>query len=158
MRRLGLSALLAAFTLTHLPNAAAEVNTWWDTDWKQRVKIHFNNAAIAETLNDFPVLIRLTTGQIDYSLTEANGEDLRFVDADQSNVLAYEIEKWDLAGNSTSYIWVRVPAIDASSNLDHIWLYYDKDGAAAGGEPLRGLELELCGGLAHEPGPRLGHP
>ncbi|NIM51397.1 MAG: DUF2341 domain-containing protein, partial [Gemmatimonadales bacterium] len=34
-------------------------------------------------------------------------------------------EKWDEAG--TSWVWVKVPQIDGSSNTDYIWMYYGAD-------------------------------
>jgi hypothetical protein len=37
-------------------------------------------------------------------------------------VLPHEIERWDTGGES--FVWVRVPRIDADSTADHIWLYY----------------------------------
>ncbi|MFV2070124.1 MAG: DUF2341 domain-containing protein, partial [Pirellulales bacterium] len=55
-------------------------------------------------------------------------EDLRFIDAD-GTALAYEIESWNVLGESN--IWVRVPRIDASSNTDSIWMYYGNGAAAA---------------------------
>ncbi|MDX1428668.1 MAG: DUF4347 domain-containing protein, partial [Rhodothermales bacterium] len=55
---------------------------WWDTAWTKRQQLTFNNLAQAEDLVDFPVLVKLTDGvNIDYTQTQNNGEDLRFVDA-----------------------------------------------------------------------------
>ena len=36
--------------------------------------------------------------------------------------LAYEIEEWNTGG---SFVWVKVPQIDAGSTTDSIWMYYD---------------------------------
>jgi len=79
---------------------------------------------IAETLNNFPVLVKLTSGRFDYNHANPDGSDIRFFDAD-GNKLSYEIEKW--AYNGDSFIWVKVPEI--SSNTDYIWLYYGNSNA-----------------------------
>ena len=47
-------------------------------------------------------------------------------------LLAYEIEKWDETGNS--YVWVRVPQVDAS-NTDFIWMYYGNPTIGDGQNP-----------------------
>ena len=97
---------------------------WWNTDWTARQQLTFNNLDQAENLAEFPVLIKLNASNIDYAKTQNNGEDLRFVDGD-GTVLAYEIEAWNEFGDS--FVWVKVPQIDASSNSDFIWMYYGND-------------------------------
>ena len=103
-------------------------------NWQRRRKLTFNNAAQAENLVNFPVLVVLNSSRIDYGLTQNQGQDLRFTDADGVTLLAHEIEKWDETG--TSYVWVKVPQIDASSTTDYIWMYYGNatiaDGQDAG--------------------------
>ena len=93
-----------------------------------RKKITFDNTTVnlgvtSENQTNFPVLIKLESGtDIDYSKTQDNGEDIRFLDADDSTVLSYEIEEWNESG--TSYVWVKVPQIDINSSTDFIYLYY----------------------------------
>lgn len=96
---------------------------WWDCDWNSRIKLTFDNSGQTENLTDFPVLVALNNGRIDYALTQDAGEDIRFVDANGVTVLKYEIEDWNESGDS--YVWVKVPQIDGSSNSDHVWLYYN---------------------------------
>jgi hypothetical protein len=76
---------------------------WWDLDWTRRQQITFwgNTGAGTQTLIDFPVLVTLNSGNIDYAQTQNDGGDLRFFDAD-GTALAYEIERWNEAGTSTS--------------------------------------------------------
>ena len=94
---------------------------WWNTSWSQRKQLTFNNTGQAENLTNFAVLVELDSTRINYALTQNAGQDLRFVDAD-GTVLAHEIETWNESG--TSYVWVSVPQIDASSGSDYIWMYY----------------------------------
>ena len=63
----------------------------------------------------------LNSGNIDYLQTQANGDDLRFIDND-GTFLAHEIEEWNESGDS--YVWVKIPQIDGASNTDSITMYY----------------------------------
>ena len=100
---------------------------WMDPTWAHRRKLTFLNGSWG-SLTDFPVLLALDSSNIDYSKTMDAGEDLRFTDPDGA-LLKYEIEVWDELG--TSYVWVKVPEIDASSNSDFIWMYYGKTGGGS---------------------------
>ncbi|MDH3767966.1 MAG: DUF2341 domain-containing protein, partial [Gammaproteobacteria bacterium] len=117
--------ILVAFVVFLLVSLPA--HAWWNPSWNARARLAFDNSLQTQNLDDFPVLVVLNPGNIDYGRTEPNGEDLRFIDADDSTVLKHEIEKWTPGG--TSYVWVRVPRIDGSSPSDFIYLYYDSAGA-----------------------------
>lgn len=102
-----------------------------NTSWVSRKKITLNNSASTENLTNFPVLIQLTSSNIDYSKTQNSGQDIRFVDpSDNTTVLDHEIETWNESG--TSYVWVRVPQIDLGSTTDYIWVYYNNASASDG--------------------------
>ena len=95
--------------------------SWWNPSWERRVHLTFDNAASPEPLLGFAVLVKLDAMRFDYASSPA-GADLRFVDADGTTLIPYEIERWDVSGESS--VWVRVPQIDAGSIVDSIWLYY----------------------------------
>ncbi|HJZ86435.1 MAG TPA: DUF2341 domain-containing protein [Polyangia bacterium] len=97
--------------------------------WTRRRKLSFDNSAQAENLVDFPALVVIRPDRIDYAHTQSAGQDLRFVAADGVTFLRYEIERWD--PTRTSYVWVRVPLINASSTSDFIWMYYGNPTAPA---------------------------
>ncbi|MBL8022538.1 MAG: DUF2341 domain-containing protein [Leptospirales bacterium] len=90
--------------------------------WGRQIKLTFNNAAQALNLDNFPVLVTLNSSRVPYCLIQSQGQDLRFFDSDNTTSLDYEIERFDPAG--TSYVWVRVPRIDASSTTDFIYMRY----------------------------------
>ncbi len=94
---------------------------WWNASWTKRRMLRFENPH-AEGLSGVPVLVKLDNQRIDYSQVQNLGQDLRFVDADGTTQLNHEIEKWDETG--TSYVWVKVPHVDASSGQDYIYMYY----------------------------------
>lgn len=108
-----------------------KANNWWNTNWLNRRKISFDNSASTGNLDNFPVLVALTSSDIDFGEIEPLGADIRFIDDDDATELSYEIASWD-DGALTATIWVKVPQIDALSTTDHIWLYYNNVGASSG--------------------------
>lgn len=93
----------------------------WDTNWQYRRKLTFDNSAQATNLQSFPVLIRLNSLRVSYAATQDLGQDVRFLDTDET-VLSHEIEEWNESGDSL--VWVKVPQIDSGSTTDFIWMYY----------------------------------
>lgn len=113
--------------------AQTVIPNWSNPNWQYRQQLVFNNAASGTNLNEVAVLVKLHASagdaiQIDYSATQNGGEDLRFTDPDGTE-LAYEIEQWDESGYS--YVWVKVPQIDAGSTTDSIFMYYGNSTAEA---------------------------
>jgi uncharacterized repeat protein (TIGR01451 family) len=100
-------------------------------NWLKRVKLVFTNT-VSEELVDFPVLVVLTSDRINYADTQDEGQDIRFVDGD-GTILPHEIETWDESGSS--YVWVKVPSISATSGTDFIWLYFGNPDAPDGQQP-----------------------
>ena len=95
----------------------------YDT-WGYRSTIQFSGYNKGETLNNFPVLVVLSTANIsgfDYSqFLSGSNADLRFTDSTGLIDLNYEVEKWDSSGNS--YVWVKVPAlVDATTAIIAFW-------------------------------------
>jgi len=102
-------------------------------EWSHRTALVFDNSAAAEDLIDFPVLVVLHPGCIDYTQINSDGSDIRFLDSDYT-LLSYEIEQWN--PNGYSYIWVKVPRIDARSKTDFIYLYWGNSDAADAQDPI----------------------
>ncbi len=105
------------------PLANNDNSNWWNQDWLNRTMITFDNSASLENLTNFPVLIQLSSSEVDFGRIKAGGADIRFVDNDGTE-LDFEIESWDDTGE-TANIWVRVQQIDAGSTTDHIHIYYN---------------------------------
>jgi len=102
---------------------------WWDNSWNYKKKLTFDNSGQSENLTNFPVLVKLTAANFDFTKAQSNGEDIRFVDSDETTALKYEIEKWDNSAQE-AYIWVKVPQIDGSSSTDYIYMYYGNGSAS----------------------------
>ena len=113
-------------------NIVAEA-AWWNTAWGARRKLTFNTTGINTNLTNMPVLVKLDPSRINYALTKPNGADLRFIDANNTTQLDYEIATWNPGGVST--VWVKVPQIDANSITDSITLYFSNPAALAAQNP-----------------------
>ncbi|MEK7194877.1 MAG: DUF2341 domain-containing protein [Patescibacteria group bacterium] len=117
-------------TTTTGQSSLQATNGWYSTSWKYRRKITFDNSAQAQNLTNFPILVKLDSTRIDYSNTQNSGQDIRFADSDGTTLLSHEIESWNESGSS--YIWVKIPQVDASSSTDFIYVYYGNSAASDG--------------------------
>lgn len=108
---------------TNNTNAQVSVPQGWLINFQYRKKITFNNSAISENLTNFPVPIIFNSSNSDFwGHVQTNGNDTRFVDADNTTELYYEFEKFNHTSDDM-VAWVKVPQIDASSTNDYIWIY-----------------------------------
>ena len=86
-------------------------------------KIVFSGYDRAETLTNFPALVKLSTNISGFSYTDfvspANGADLRFRRADNDQELNYEIESWDT--NGLSRVWVQVDLLVSNTSVYAMW-------------------------------------
>ena len=103
-----------------------------------RMRIRFDGYTAAETLTDFPALVRLGPLQgMDYDgFASPTGADLRFADASGTNALVHEIEQWN--PNGTSAVWVRMPQL---TNATEIWAYWGSPVAATSALPGQATEV-----------------
>ncbi len=125
--------LLVAMVVPLLPIQPAEATfTWGGGSWLYRKVLSFNALSISENLTSFPVMVKLTSSNFDFTKAQSAGQDLRFVDADDVTELPYEIETSSYnATAQTAIIWVKVPQVSASSNYtDYIYMYYGNAGAS----------------------------
>ncbi|HEY1961838.1 MAG TPA: DUF2341 domain-containing protein [Rhizomicrobium sp.] len=130
-RRRALFVLLLA--LCSFPSAAM---AWWQNDWSYRKQIVIDTSPkggnITQSAGRVPLLIRLHSGNFHFGDAQENGNDIRFVAADDKTPLAYHIESFDpLLGMAT--IWVDVPDFPAAATKN-IWLYYGNKKATPGGD------------------------
>ncbi len=101
--------------------------------WKSSKKLFLNTtsdgAGVAATVTNFPVLVRLGNADFDFSQAKANGEDIRFSNANGSP-LAYEIEEWD-ASQQQAAIWVSVDTVRGNTADQYISMYWGNADAAS---------------------------
>ena len=94
----------------------------WNEDWTARTKIVINAPTVSSAVAQFPVVVRLHSGNFDFTSANLDGSDLRFIAADDKTELKYHIEKYD-STNELAVIWVQLPKIDAADKEAHFWIY-----------------------------------
>ncbi len=85
-------------------------------------RVEFNNYPRSEVLTDFPVLVTLgnNIAGFDYgTFLTPDGSDLRFRVAGDTNLLNYEVDTWNPAGDSR--VWVQVPAFSNQCAIVASW-------------------------------------
>jgi biopolymer transport protein ExbB len=101
--------------------------------WRFSKKVVLNTsasgAAVSGTVVDFPVLIRLNSGNFNFSQAEGRGADIRFAKAD-GTLLPYQIERWD-AGAQVAEIWVRVDTVYGNNGSQYVKMYWGNPDAAS---------------------------
>jgi biopolymer transport protein ExbB len=101
---------------------STSVQAEWNADWPTKNKININAAAITEPASQVPVLVRLHSGNFDFSGVNIDGSDLRFIASDDKTELKYYVEKFD-AVNELAVVWVLMPSLNAANKDAHIWVY-----------------------------------
>ena len=102
----------------------------WDTahgTFAKRIAFTASGYEGSETLENFPVLVRLSTAISGFNYTDCgtNGADIQFAD-DNGHVLPYEIDTWNASGESL--IWVNVASLSRGARF---YMYFDGTPSAA---------------------------
>ncbi len=100
----------------------------WNAEWTVRNKISISAQTIAD--GSAPVVVRLHSGNFDFTTVNIDGSDMRFIAADDKTELKYFVEKFD-AVNELAIIWVQLPAVKADDKDAHFWLYSGNEKATA---------------------------
>jgi len=99
-------------------------------DWTHSKRLYLNTtpsgANVPGNVFGFPVLMRFTRDNFNFSEAQMGGVDLRFTKADNTP-LPFEIERWDPAG--LAEIWVKVDTVYGNDNAHFIIMYW---GASTG--------------------------
>jgi hypothetical protein len=100
-------------------------------DWQYAKRLFLNTtasgASVSGNVLHFPVLIRLTNSNFDFSQSAPDGADIRFTKRDNTP-LSCEIERWDASLRSAE-IWIKVDTVFGNDNTQFITMYW---GASAG--------------------------
>jgi hypothetical protein len=109
----------------------------WGNSGKLLLNTTASGAAVTGTVTNFPVLVRLSKSNFDFSRSAPDGADLRFAKPDGAQ-LSYEIERFDpVAG--LAEIWVKVDTVFGGDSTRYITMYW---GASSG------LAVSLSNGAA----------
>src|SRR5262249_22244971 len=77
---------------------------WWDTSFTHRRLVTIDGTKLTGNVSGFPILVTLDPTTIDYAAVATGGADIRFIAADNTTVLDYELDTFQSGG--TSLAWV----------------------------------------------------
>lgn len=97
-------------------------NANWNEAWTNKQKIVINAQSVNQAISNYPVVVRLHSGNFDFTSANLEGSDIRFIAADDKTELKYFVEKYD-AINELAVIWVVLPKLDATEVEPHFFLY-----------------------------------
>ncbi|NTW32458.1 MAG: DUF2341 domain-containing protein [Bacteroidetes bacterium] len=114
--------------------ANASSYSWlgWLSEFNYRKKITIDELKVDADLTDFPVLVKLTSSNFDFSKALSSGNDIRFTSSDGTTLLKYGRERHDNV-NSLAEYWVKVPSVSGTVNTD-FYIYYGNFSASDGAD------------------------
>jgi hypothetical protein len=103
------------------------------TPWKYSKKLYCNTTAagagVGQDVYNFPLLVRLTSANFDFSQAKSDGGDLRFTKPDHAP-LRQEIERWDMAAK-VAEVWVRVDTVYGNNSAQYIVMRWGASAAVS---------------------------
>lgn len=122
------SALTDSLTILPGDTARAEVLAGWAHSGRLRINTSPTGADVPAAVADFPLLVRLYQGDLDFAQAARDGRDLRAAGPDGS-LLPLAIDRWDSAAGQ-AVIWIRVPRVEGGSDSNSVTLYWGNPAAA----------------------------
>ena len=105
------------------------------TGYTKRKKITIDNTKVDATLENFPVLVKLTNDAQIGAVSNSDGFDIRFTSSDGTTLLKYERENFAIASDlATANFWVKIPSVSSSANTE-FYIYYRATDTADGADP-----------------------
>jgi hypothetical protein len=106
--------------------------------WKYSQTIRMNTLLLGPNpiggdVADFPLLLRFTKVNMDFSQAHGNGADLRFADPD-GNALSFEVERWDSAA-ALGEVWLRLPKVAGDKDAAVARMYWGNASATSVAHP-----------------------
>ena len=105
----------------------------WLSGYTTRKKITIDYTKIDDDLTDFPVLVKLTSSNFDFSKANSDGFDVRFTSDNGTTLLKYERERHD-ATNKLAEYWVKIPSVSSSADTD-FFIYFRSLDTDDGADP-----------------------
>jgi biopolymer transport protein ExbB len=113
--------------------SSSQVSAVWNNQWVYRRKITLSSLGtdVKASHGQAVVLLRLHSGNLDFTRVKEGGADLRFVSSDDKTLLKYHIEKFDSV-DEMALVWVQLDGLSGASGENFIWMYYGNKDAEAG--------------------------
>jgi hypothetical protein len=116
------STVLDSVVVRAAESVVLPVYSAWGHSMKIGLNTSVSGAGVAGNVLAFPVLVRLTMLDFDFSQAQQNGADLRFSKAD-STPLPFTIERWD-AAQGKAEVWVKVDTVHGNNSTQQIVMYW----------------------------------
>ncbi len=101
--------------------------------WTYSKNINMNTSVTGANITSdqyyFPVLVRLTSGNFNFSQAQDTGMDIRFAKSNGTH-LYYQIERWDRA-NQLAEVWVRIDTVFGNNGTQYFTMYWGNSGASS---------------------------
>ncbi len=126
-----ISAMLVVIILV-MPVAA------WMQGWSSRMAIKIANSNSHINFTNYQVNITFSSPDFDFSKTNIDGSDIRFVrvNGSEEQMLSFWIENWNSSGsNGNATIWVNLPFLNISTT-ENIYMYYGNASAVSASNPI----------------------
>ncbi|HLP43105.1 MAG TPA: DUF2341 domain-containing protein, partial [Fibrobacteria bacterium] len=117
-------------TVLTYPNTALST---WSYSSKVYVNTTATGARVSSNVSNFPLVVRLTAANFNFSQANSDGSDLRFADS-AGSLLAYDIERFD-AANKLAEVWVLLPTVYGNNNSQWFRMYWGKGTATSLSSP-----------------------
>ncbi|MBF0433100.1 MAG: DUF2341 domain-containing protein, partial [Fibrobacteria bacterium] len=99
------------------------------SSWSYSRKIYLNTTEqgsnVTGDVEEFPVLIKLSSTNFTFSEADTDGDDIRFTKSDGSTDISYEIERWSDAKDSAE-IWVLIDTVYGTNASQYFYMYWGK--------------------------------
>jgi len=123
---------LLALALSSLMLFPAVSGAVWNKDWKVRREVRLDTSATGlptkGALSSVPVVIRLHSGNFDFTSAKPDGSDLRVIGGDDKTPLKFHVERFDSV-NELAVLWVAVPQLMPGTDKGRIFLYAGNEAA-----------------------------
>jgi hypothetical protein len=112
-----------------LTTVAGEDYSKWAHSAKVAINTSVTGADVEDTLTGFPLLVRLTASNFDFSQADPRGGDLRF-SGPAGQHLAFDIDRWDPVAKLAE-VWVLVDTVYGAKADQVITMHWDKSAGAS---------------------------
>ena len=94
----------------------------WSASHRLTLNTTASGANVSGNVYGFPLLIRLSSGNFDFSKAKEDGSDIRFTKSN-GTPLPYEIEHWDVE-SKTAEIWVKMDTVYGDNSTQSLLMYW----------------------------------
>ncbi|WP_202863443.1 MULTISPECIES: DUF2341 domain-containing protein [Xanthomonas] len=123
----------------------AMAETWWDAKWSYRAKVSLNTTSTGAAVEQAPgrvqVLVRLHSGNFNFTDAKPDGSDIRFVAGDDRTPLKYHFEKYDGLVDQVALAWVDLPALPANA-MTPLFVYFGNPEASTGADAKKSYDAD----------------